>query len=118
MNKKIICQGNCQSHRGQIRKVEVHGFFSYPFKFTYCEEAIDEDTRRGFKVVIIEETKKIESEKSWEEISNYRILENDMCCNCEHEHDGKCTFPDGRNFKYVEPNGICNYYEVVNGGKG
>ena len=51
------CQGECKySSRcfGDVKNVAVYVIgFRGPFYFNYCQEAIDEDTRRGFRVEII-----------------------------------------------------------------
>jgi hypothetical protein len=48
----LRCDGSCDEHRGDVRPVEcwVPGD-SDPWRFNYCDEAIAEDTRRGFRVV-------------------------------------------------------------------
>lgn len=47
------CEGNCDEHRGETRCVRVydkeHG--SDWGWFSYCEEAIEEDTRRGMAFI-------------------------------------------------------------------
>jgi hypothetical protein len=51
--KAGICEGNCEKHTGQVVCVRVYdkkhgndwGWYSY------CEEAIDEDTRSGFALI-------------------------------------------------------------------
>ena len=40
------CDGSCAEHRGEVRDVSVQGWGD----FRYCEEAIDEDRRRGLNV--------------------------------------------------------------------
>ena len=44
--KKGECEASCEEHRGSVRAVRVErwGFFSY------CEEAVAEDGRRGLTV--------------------------------------------------------------------
>lgn len=50
------CEGSCEEHRGQIRRVEIksdkhpNGTWG---AFNYCEEAIEEDQRRGFTPIIM-----------------------------------------------------------------
>jgi len=48
------CQGECKKEGrcfGEIKRVLVSGNgFKEPFEFDYCEEAREEDTRRGFLV--------------------------------------------------------------------
>ena len=51
----ISCEGNCEAydgHAGEIKRVAVKRFES-EWKFNYCENAIKEDERRGFEVVIL-----------------------------------------------------------------
>ena len=52
---KGVCDGSCEEHRGQTVPVFcTHPYHNNPYLyFSYCEEAIDEDTRRGFTVEII-----------------------------------------------------------------
>jgi len=48
----LACEGSCEEHRGNVRPVECWGpGDSDPWRFNYCDEAIAEDTRRGFRVV-------------------------------------------------------------------
>lgn len=47
----LKCEGACEEHRGEVKEVLVQGW-GY---FNYCEEAIKEDTRRGFTVVVEQE---------------------------------------------------------------
>jgi hypothetical protein len=52
----IECQGNCTVHRGTIKRVEVrdirHG--KDWGLFSYCDEAIEENLRRGLDVSILD----------------------------------------------------------------
>jgi hypothetical protein len=52
----IECQGKCTVHRGTIKRVEVrdirHG--KDWGLFSYCDEAIEEDIRRGLDVSILD----------------------------------------------------------------
>jgi len=48
----LACEGSCEEHRGPVRPVECWGPHDRePWKFNYCDEAVAEDTRRGFRVV-------------------------------------------------------------------
>ena len=48
----LRCDGSCDEHRGDVRPVECWApGDSEPWRFNYCDEAIAEDTRRGFRVV-------------------------------------------------------------------
>ena len=53
------CQGECQNEDrcfGDVRLVSVSGNgFEKPFRFNYCQEAREEDERRGFLVEEINE---------------------------------------------------------------
>jgi hypothetical protein len=55
------CEGNCTEdnglHKGDVRTVIVTDK-NRSFKFNYCEEAIEEDRRRGFTVTVIDDEKK------------------------------------------------------------
>lgn len=42
------CDGACTEHKGEVKPVYVR----YWGNFFYCEEAIEEDTRRGLEVEI------------------------------------------------------------------
>lgn len=49
----LQCEGSCEKHRGDVRPVECWGPYDRePWRFNYCDEAIAEDTRRGFRVNI------------------------------------------------------------------
>lgn len=56
----LICQGNCiathKEHKGLVQQVRVHGFGSESINFNYCQNAIEEDGRRGFSIEIIDES--------------------------------------------------------------
>jgi hypothetical protein len=46
------CDGSCDQHRGEVRPVECwYPGDTEPWRFNYCDEAVAEDTRRGFRVV-------------------------------------------------------------------
>ena len=48
----LACDGSCDEHVGTVRPVECWGPNDpEPWRFNYCDEAIAEDTRRGFRVV-------------------------------------------------------------------
>ena len=53
------CQGECKKHdecKGEVRPVMVYGSFCPTgMQFTYCQEAREEDERRGFGVYEIDE---------------------------------------------------------------
>jgi hypothetical protein len=44
-----VCEGSCEEHRGECSVVYVDGW-TY---FSYCEEAIAEDRRRGLSVNVL-----------------------------------------------------------------
>jgi hypothetical protein len=44
------CEGSCEEHAGEVRQVIVSGHGWNPTPFTYCDNAIIEDRRRGFTV--------------------------------------------------------------------
>ncbi len=48
------CEGSCEEHRGQVVRVKVTDIGKDWGEFDYCEEAIEEDERRGLDVKIIE----------------------------------------------------------------
>ena len=50
--RRPICDGGCRIHIGRIRTVTVVDKDSGRDwgEFNYCQEAIDEDTKRGFEV--------------------------------------------------------------------
>lgn len=50
MNREIKCEGACDKHRGDVAEVRVFGNGWQPMRFNYCQEAIEEDERRGFVV--------------------------------------------------------------------
>ena len=50
MKEKKICEGACKIHRGDISYVIIYGHGWDGLKFNYCQEAIQEDKRRGFNV--------------------------------------------------------------------
>jgi hypothetical protein len=52
----LECQGKCKEHRGTIRRVEVRDIRSGKDwgLFSYCDEAIEEDIRRGLDVSILD----------------------------------------------------------------
>lgn len=43
------CNGECEPHKGEVERVTVT-WNGKPLEFNYCQEAIKEDCRRGFKV--------------------------------------------------------------------
>lgn len=45
------CEGSCKEHKGEVKEVYIKGWGH----FHYCEEAIEEDKRRGLIVVESEE---------------------------------------------------------------
>lgn len=45
----LSCDGNCQTHQGDVIKVNISAWG----EFNYCQEAIKEDQRRGFTVTLI-----------------------------------------------------------------
>lgn len=53
------CQGECKKENrcfGKLKTVLVSGNgFKKPFEFVYCQEAREEDTRRGFLVEEVDE---------------------------------------------------------------
>jgi hypothetical protein len=59
MSKELKCEGNCiedfGEHKGTVKEVIVSGITFKPMTFNYCENAIEEDTRRGFTVEIKED---------------------------------------------------------------
>ena len=50
------CQGICKEHRGSIKRVEVRDIRNRKDwgLFSYCDEAIEEDIKRGLDVSIVE----------------------------------------------------------------
>lgn len=44
------CEGSCEVHRGEVMPVIIEGHGWDGVKFNYCQEAIEEDERRGFVV--------------------------------------------------------------------
>jgi hypothetical protein len=55
MNKEgyMTCEGSCEEHVGDVVDVWVTSINfnnGLPWHFTYCQEAIAEDRRRGFTV--------------------------------------------------------------------
>lgn len=45
-----LCEGGCDEHRGEVRRVHVwHGSYDWGW-FYYCDEARAEDKRRGMTV--------------------------------------------------------------------
>ena len=47
----LTCDGLCKEHRGRVRPVKCYQLMDRsPWRFHYCEEAIQEDRRRGFTV--------------------------------------------------------------------
>ncbi len=48
------CEGNCiethGEHKGEVSHVVVYSIDWKETKFNYCQNAVDEDTRRGFTV--------------------------------------------------------------------
>lgn len=50
------CEGSCienyGSHKGDVKEVLVSSEQWQPMTFFYCENAIDEDIKRGFTVII------------------------------------------------------------------
>lgn len=55
----MICDGSCEKHVGEVKPVYVLDYdcpdSKPPWKFNYCDEAIAEDKRRGFTVLVKEE---------------------------------------------------------------
>ena len=50
----LLCEGSCTVHRGIVRPVKCfEPDDPEPWRFNYCDEAVEEDTRRGFAVVEI-----------------------------------------------------------------
>ena len=54
--KQYECDGSCKVHRGQVVRVEVRDIRNGKDwgLFHYCEEAIEEDRRRGLDVSILD----------------------------------------------------------------
>ena len=54
------CEGACKEHQGEVRRVEVkcqgHPEGTWGV-FRYCDEAIEEDKRRGLNPIILENAK-------------------------------------------------------------
>lgn len=50
------CEGNCDEHRGDVKCFQViDGKDNYDWGFYfYCEKAVEEDLRRGFKLEELE----------------------------------------------------------------
>lgn len=44
------CDGSCEIHKGEVIPVIIEGHGWDGIKFNYCQEAIEEDERRGFVV--------------------------------------------------------------------
>jgi len=53
VDKKIECEGYCEKYKGEVHRVKVYGTDFNGMEFNYCEEAIEEDIRRGFLVEIL-----------------------------------------------------------------
>lgn len=49
------CDGNCEFHTDNIRKIIIGNGHFEGLKFNYCENAILEDERRGFTIIIEDE---------------------------------------------------------------
>jgi hypothetical protein len=49
------CEGSCEEHKGDVKKVKVYedDYSGRTWFFDYCQEAIEEDKRRGFTVEIL-----------------------------------------------------------------
>lgn len=51
---KLICEGNCiethGEHRGEVKQVFIIGWTKEPCIFCYCQNAVEEDERRGFVI--------------------------------------------------------------------
>ena len=47
------CEGNCEKHDGPVRCVRVYNNSKDWGIFNYCNEAINEDIRRGFNVDVM-----------------------------------------------------------------
>ena len=64
----ILCQGVCKAHRGVVHRCEVrdirHG--KDWGMFDYCDEAIEEDRRRGLDVSILDYVPAAQIEKTME----------------------------------------------------
>jgi len=52
-NHADSCEGACKHHVGPIQRVHVVGHGHDWGEFWYCQNAIEEDRRRGFTVTII-----------------------------------------------------------------
>jgi hypothetical protein len=65
MTKKLLCEGACSNYvngcHGIVKRVRVKDKMLSPSHdwglFNYCDEAIDEDIRRGLTVTIYREKK-------------------------------------------------------------
>lgn len=44
------CEGSCEIHKGEVIPVIISGHGWDGIKFNYCQEAREEDERRGFIV--------------------------------------------------------------------
>ena len=44
------CEGGCSEHEGEVITVTVSSEAWSPTKYNYCQKAVNEDLRRGFKV--------------------------------------------------------------------
>lgn len=54
MKNISLCEGSCEEHSGNIRSVHVTGQNGHDWGvFMYCEEAINEDQRRGLSVEVV-----------------------------------------------------------------
>lgn len=47
------CEGSCEEHRGEVVRVKVTDTGKDWGEFDYCQEAIEEDKRRGLEVHIL-----------------------------------------------------------------
>lgn len=51
--RPTVCEGSCAEHTGALKRVHVHHPNHDWGEFTYCDEAIEEDKRRGLSVEVL-----------------------------------------------------------------
>lgn len=58
-NTTAVCEGNCLethgAHKGEVIPV-ICRMAGHSYRFNYCEQAIEEDTLRGFDVIPVDES--------------------------------------------------------------
>lgn len=51
--REIKCEGSCEEHKGDVKRVHVWYGSKDWGEFDYCDQAIEEDERRGMQIELV-----------------------------------------------------------------